>query len=128
MKKKLTPRQQRFVDAYDGNATRAARVAGYGSPTMQGYENLRKPHIKAAIDAREKKYIEKHILTREERQKFWTNVITGASFAGKKPTMNERLKASELLGRSQADFIEKIEHGGKIDGISVSFVKPDGDK
>ena len=34
-----------------GNATEAARIAGYATPAEQGYENLRKPQIRAAIDA-----------------------------------------------------------------------------
>ena len=52
-KKKLTTKQQRFVDFYDGNATEACRKAGYkGSKhTLEqvAYENLRKPEIVAAI-------------------------------------------------------------------------------
>ena len=49
----LTPKQQRFVEEYlvDLNATRAAIRAGYSPKTarQQGYENLTKPYIEAAI-------------------------------------------------------------------------------
>lgn len=52
----LTLKQQLFVDAYlgeaNGNATEAARIAGYASPRIQGSENLTKPDIRAAIDSR----------------------------------------------------------------------------
>lgn len=52
----LTDKQQRFIDEYcvDCNATQAAIRAGY-SPTSAystGWENLRKPEIKAAIEVR----------------------------------------------------------------------------
>ena len=51
----LTPKQQRFVDEYltDLNATQAAVRAGYSarSASEQGYDNLRKPQIQAAIAA-----------------------------------------------------------------------------
>ena len=51
--KKLTNKQQRFVDEYliDLNATQAAIRAGYSSKRADaiGYENLRKPDIETAI-------------------------------------------------------------------------------
>ena len=57
--RELTRKQQDFVLAFlggaQGNATEAARQAGYaGSDSTLaavGYENLRKPHIKAALQA-----------------------------------------------------------------------------
>ena len=52
---RLRPKQQRFVQEYlvDLNATQAALRAGYSPHTAyrQGYENLRKPPIAAAITA-----------------------------------------------------------------------------
>lgn len=49
----LTHKQQVFINAYlgeaRGNATEAARIAGYKQPVVQGYENLRKPHIAALV-------------------------------------------------------------------------------
>ena len=51
----LTAKQQRFVEEYliDLNASAAARRAGYSARRADeiGYENLRKPQVKAAIDA-----------------------------------------------------------------------------
>jgi phage terminase small subunit len=59
----LTPKQQRFVDEYlvDLNATRAAIRAGYSKRTAAsiGEENLRKPEVSSAIDARKAKRAEK---------------------------------------------------------------------
>ena len=56
MARKLTKRQQLFVDEYliDLNATQAAIRAGYSvnDAKEQGYENLTKPHIQQAIAER----------------------------------------------------------------------------
>lgn len=53
---KLTKKQQLFIDYYlrSFNASEAARKAGYSEKTAyaMGWENLRKPEIKAAINAR----------------------------------------------------------------------------
>ena len=42
--KKLTPKQKAFADYYIelGNATEAARRAGYKKPNVQGSQNLEK--------------------------------------------------------------------------------------
>ena len=52
----LTTKQQRFIEEYtvDWNATQAAIRAGYSEKTAHhiGSENLRKPDIKEAIEAR----------------------------------------------------------------------------
>lgn len=53
---KLTQKEKNFIDEWmiDFNATRAARDAGYSERTASviGWENLRKPKIKAEIDRR----------------------------------------------------------------------------
>ena len=103
---KLTVKQLRFVESYDGNATAAAIAAGYSVKTacFIGNENLRKPNIIKAIKAREAKKIKPHIASREDRQKFWTETMQDM-----KADLKNRLRASELLGKSEADFIERIE-------------------
>lgn len=54
MAKKLTAKQQRFVEEYliDLNATQAAIRAGYSPDTAYsiGNENLKKPEIRACVD------------------------------------------------------------------------------
>ena len=101
----LTVKQQRFVECFDGNATEAARQAGYSPRTVRtvGCENMTKPDIAAAIREREEKRVNSLILSREERQIFWSNVVRDPD-----EDMKNRLKASELLGRSEADFMEKV--------------------
>ena len=103
---KLTTKQLRFVESYDGNATAAAIAAGYSVKTacFIGNENLRKPNIIKAIKAREAKKVKPHIASREDRQKFWTETMRDMT-----ADLKNRLRASELLGKSEADFIERIE-------------------
>ena len=109
----LNDRQQKFVDAYTGNATEAARIAGYtgSEPTLAvtGHELLRNPKVSKAIANRQQKSATKIIATREDRQAFWTEVMSSGS-----EEMRDRLKASELLGRSGADFTDKVLHAGQL--------------
>lgn len=75
----LTEKQKRFVDFYieTGNATEAARKAGYASKAAYatGAENLRKPQIKATIDARLKELEDSRIAKADEVLKFLTATL-----------------------------------------------------
>lgn len=77
----LNARQRAFIAAYAGNATEAARVAGYtGSDkvlSQTGHELLRKPEIAAAIDKRQARREEKLIATREEVEQRLTKMMRG---------------------------------------------------
>lgn len=112
-KHKLTTRQQKFVAAYDGNATKAAKLAGYtGSQNVlgrTGFSLLRHPIIRAAIDRREEGAFRSLILTREERQQLWSSMACDETLDS-----GARLRASELLGKSQGDFIERLEVKGEL--------------
>ena len=112
-KKKLTTKQQRFVDFYDGNATEACRKAGYkgSNHTLEqvAYENLRKPEIVSAIESRERLSKEKVIMDRESRQELWTMIALDIN-----EKTDTRLRASELLGKSEGDFIDRHELSGNI--------------
>ena len=103
---KFTLRQKRFINFYEGNATAAALKAGYSKKTAysSGDRLLKQVEILRAIENRINKKDNKKILNREERQEFWSNTILD-----EKVDIHARLKASELLGRSQADFVERIE-------------------
>ena len=52
----LTYKQRLFVSAYlgeaNGNATEAARIAGYADPGIRGHELVKNSKIRAAIDAK----------------------------------------------------------------------------
>jgi phage terminase small subunit len=51
------------------------------------------------------------IASREERQSFWSSVLRDQNI-----DMKDRLKASDLLGKSQADFITRTEVSGPAGG------------
>ena len=137
----LTVKQQRFVDYYDGNATQAAEKAGYKNSRQMGSENLSKPDIQHALKTREDRRRKRHIADREERQAFWTKIlrgeekqpaIVGTDAEGNSivtdipPKMTDRLKTSELLGRSEADFTDKVavSEEEKVNEVIVHFVSP----
>lgn len=102
----LTAKQQAFVEAYAGNATAAALAAGYSPKTAysQGQRLLKIVEVQDAIKAREAKRLAPTIATRQERQEFWTSVLRSEDEA-----MKNRLKAAELLGKSEGDFLERVE-------------------
>jgi len=108
-------KQQRFIEVYDGNGTHAAAIAGYS-----GTENalavracllLRNEKIRQAIQNRRNDRLSPFIMSREDRQRMWSQVAMDCD-----ADMKNRLKASELLGKSQADFTERIE----IDGSGIA--------
>jgi phage terminase small subunit len=104
MKKKLTTKQKRFIEAYNGNGTQAAIKAGYSINAARSIarENLTKPHIKDAINKREDERNSKEIATREQRQELWTDIMFD-----EEKRMSDRLRASELLAKANGDFSEK---------------------
>jgi len=78
---KLTEKQKRFVDAYieTGNASEAARRAGYSPKTAfrSGQENMQKPAIQQAIEARLKEIESKRIANAAEVLEFLTSALRG---------------------------------------------------
>ena len=117
--KKLTPLQQAFVDVYAGNATEAAIKAGYSAKTARdmGCQNLALPQIRAALAAREDVESRVRIADRQTRQQFWTETMRNEG-----AELRDRLRASELLGRSEGDFLDRVE--GKLDGkLEISWQK-----
>lgn len=114
---KLSERERRFVEAYmgeaAGNATKAAERAGYkkDNARQQGSRLLTKANIIAAIE--ERSATDPQIATREQRQALWSEIAFGRGVY-RDASLKDRLKASELLGKSQADFIERQQHEGTI--------------
>ena len=116
---KPNAQQQIFILAYAGNATAAAKEAGYANPGMAGHRMLKHDEIRKRIGSREEKANAngKAIATRQDRQAFWTDMMEKAARDG------DKLKASELLGRSQADFLDKVEHSGNISNLPAEINK-----
>ena len=106
----LTEKQRRFCEAYSGNAgngTDAATSAGYKRPDVEASKLLRIAKVISALEALRTETTNNAIATREERQAFWTSVLRSDA-----EQMKDRLKASELLGKCQADFIDRKELTG----------------
>lgn len=109
----FTAKQRRFIDAYAGNGVEAARAAGYKGTdkalSVAAAQTLGNPRVLAAIRARQERENRPLIATRQDRQRFWTDAMQDGTH-----DMSVRLKASELLGRSEADFKDRVEHTGTL--------------
>ena len=126
---KLTTKQKAFCDYYienGGNGTEAAIKAGYSEKTAaeMSSENLRKPNIIFYLKERNKQVESSRILSMQEIQQFWSDTIVDELREFK-----DRLKASELLGRSKGGFIDKVSHTGNVNvsnplqGLSTEELK-----
>ena len=119
----LTRKQMAFVAAFHGNAAEAARAAGYSAKTAKaiGSELLTKPDIKEAIQERERERTDSMIATREERQSFWTAIMRD-----EETELKDRLRASELLAKSEADFLERFTNETPLPPvIDIHFIRAD---
>lgn len=78
---KLTPKQAAFVDAYieTGNASEAARLAGYSEKTAfrSGQQNMQKYAIKQAIEARQAEIRSERTADITEVMEFLTSALRG---------------------------------------------------
>jgi hypothetical protein len=100
----FTVKQQRLIDCYAGDIQEAAKKA----KICYGYARqlLTKSNILAAIKNRQETEVRpKDIADRQERQAFWTKIMRD-----RKEETKDQLKASELLGKSEADFTENLSH------------------
>ena len=134
---KLTEKQRRFADEYirTGNIRQSAIIAGYSEKTAHvvGSENIRKPNIKAYIDKRLEDLRKESIAEQDEILQFLTKVVrgqaSGTALVGMgmgeqsvdqvPPTIAERTKAAELLGKRYALFVEKQQ----VENITPVFIE-----
>lgn len=102
----LTTKQKRFIAAYTGNASAAAIAAGYSEKTSYsaGQRLLKNVDIQEAIRCREGERRASLIADREARQIFWTAIMNDEN-----ENMATRLRASELLAKSEGDFLERMQ-------------------
>lgn len=144
---KLTEKQTKFVDYYietGGNATEAARKAGYSQKTAEaiGLENLGKPRIKSAIDARLAELKSQRTADATEVLEYLTSVMRGQqmdetvvvegtgdgrSSARKmqvRVASRDRNKAAELLGRVYGIYNDKL----KLENAPVPVIVDDIDE
>ena len=122
--KRLTLKQQRFVDAYiqsGGDGAQAVIEAGYKTKSLQSIhtiacENLKKPLIRlelerqgykdcgliksdAIVEARKIDERDNRVSSRQERAAFLTSVFEDTS-----QIIGARLKAADMLNRMYGDY------------------------
>jgi phage terminase small subunit len=104
----LTTKQQRFVEEYcvDCNATQAAIRAGYSPKTAYaiGSENLRKPEVKAALQAKQAEVTTKAKITREYLIDQANDIMLKAKANG---AWAAARGANELLAKLTGHLVEK---------------------
>lgn len=128
----LTKQHHSFINSYYGDSVEAMRVAGYVDTSnalkRKGDKLLKEPLIVEAIRSRGL-YVQdqnKKIADRQEIEEFYTGImrndssklnimatLDGKTGATVPPDRNiplpYRIKASELLGKAQALFIDKLD-------------------
>ena len=119
-KLELNPKQKAFCDDYlkSGNATQSYKdvykvsdkVAGAAAPRL--LENVR---VKEHLKERQSKVDRKRIASIEDVQAFWAETM-----ADQDANRSDRLKASELIAKSNAMFTENLNVGAKEDA-KVTF-------
>lgn len=141
---KLTPKQQKFVDAYCGkarfNASEAVRLAGYATknPDDMGYQLRKTPYIRARIDEilnsntlrapeilRELTDVAMRDLDEEIEVRKFGKDDNGDPVLSARMDASAKMKALEMLGKAHGIFTENINHTG---GIDIQIVGVDTDK
>jgi hypothetical protein len=105
-----------LIEVYSGNLRRASELVG----CSYGYARQlwMRDDVRAIVNqrVRESSDIKAYIADRSERQAFWTKTYHDSSLP-----WDVRMKASELLGKSECDFSEKkilegsLNHQGSIE-------------
>lgn len=118
----LTPKQKAFADYYleTGNATEAARRAGYKQPHVQGSQNLEKLSISAYIAERQKQVEDNRIADISEVLQFFTSVMRGEvkDQFDFDPSLSDRLSAGkELMKRYEKGDDGKKDALAKLDEV-----------
>ena len=110
----LNERQQKFCEFYakSGNATEAYRNAGYSAKSeaslgVSAHKLLKNAKIAEELAKLSDKTRTSAIASITDIKEFWTKVLESKS-----EEMPYRLKASELLVKSEGGFLDKVEHSG----------------
>ena len=124
---KLTEKQKRFADEYiiSGNATQSAIKAGYSSKyaNTNASKLLQNTTIKNYIDERLEELQSRRIANAQEVLEYLTSVMRGDEkeevmtedgVSYREPSVKDKLKAAELLGKRHALFTEKQEISANV--------------
>ena len=117
---KLTPKQKAFADEYliCGNATEAARKAGYKQPHVQGSQNLEKLSVSSYIAERQKQIESSRIADAKEVMEFYSAVMRGevkdqfdmdASLADRLSAGRELMKRYEKADTTKNESLDRLD-------------------
>lgn len=106
-KKKITAKQRRFVQAYtgkaQGNATEAARIAGYKHPNQKGPELVKIGSIEKAIQEWAEANTVASVMDRTERQEMLSLIGRGGH------ELKDRIKSIDVLNKMDGLYVQKHE-------------------
>lgn len=122
----LTLKQRRWCDAYieTGNATEAAKRAGYKNPEQSAIDNTRKPRCRAYLDAHLQKTHAKGAADADEVVLFLSRVMRGEvkDQFGLDASLQDRIKAGQELMKRYA-VADQRQQGTlqRLDGLLLAF-------
>lgn len=124
--KRLTVKQKRFCEEYikSGNASEAARLAGYKQPKVQGSQNLTKLNLSSYIAERMRPQEKSLIASADEVLQFYSKVMRGELEDRGQPTsMNDRIKAADALQKRYMVIEERLSAsaGDELEGGVVEL-------
>ena len=116
----LTPKQKAFADEYliCGNATEAARKAGYKQPHVQGSQNLEKLSVSSYIAERQKQIEDSRIADVREVMEFYSAVMRGevkdqfdmdASLTDRLSAGRELMKRYEKADNTKNESLDRLD-------------------
>lgn len=122
----LTPKQRAFCDYYlqCGNASEAARKAGYKFPEQSAKDNTQKPTCKAYIAQRMQPTVDKRIADADEVLQYLSDVMRGAikDQFGLDASLQDRTKAAqELMKRYAVADMRQASTMQRLDSLFVEF-------
>lgn len=105
----LTEKRRRFVLAYVqcGNASEAAREAGYAKPMQEGHSLLRNPEVMAAISALTAPKEASRIASTEALHERMSDIAMGMVEEARPSDM---VAATKLLLTCRGELVKKHEH------------------
>jgi phage terminase small subunit len=111
----ITAKQKMFADEYikTGNAKQSYINAGYSARGNSAEANasrlLRNDKVLAYIKRKNQEIDKDTIADMQEVKEFWTNMLRNRAADPK-----DRLKASELIAKTNGAFLDRVEHSGSI--------------
>lgn len=115
----MTEKKRRFVDAFmgqaEGNATKAALLAGYSKSTAetQGTRLLADVEICRELDTRRDALKTAAIADAKERREVLTAILRSGNAEPR-----DRIRAIDVANKMDGVYIEKHEHSGAVQVIA----------